>query len=29
VLERAVTGTDIPITFADDGTARLVFDTAA
>jgi hypothetical protein len=29
VLERAVTGTDIPITFADDGTARLVLDTAA
>ena len=29
VLERAVAGTDIPITFADDGTARIVLDTAA
>jgi len=29
VLERALLGNDIPVTFADDGTARLVFDTAA
>lgn len=29
VLERALNGEDIPVTFADDGTARLVLDTAA
>ncbi len=29
VLERALGGEDIPVTFADDGTARLVLDTAA